>query len=311
MKSSYLQYLNLPMKMNPICYYHNPCADGWWAAYAVWKQYPDAEFVGATHGRKFDISNCADRDVIIVDFTFGIEQTNELCELARTVTVLDHHKSAMGAFEEIKLPNLTTVFDMSRSGAQIAWEFFHDTPVPEVINYVADRDLWRNVLPHTKVVNAGLHFTINELDFAKMSRIINTNAIDQMKLIGESVTMVQNREVEIAVKYHSLCNWTVGEKTYRVRISNGKRQLRSDIGNELVKLGDCDFAVVWTYKFPQNEFWLSLRSCDEMTDVSQVADQFCDRQGRPGGGHRNAAGCVLWSDVGMNLADYFVPMQGM
>src|SRR5207237_3014797 len=47
-------------------------------------------------------------------------------------------------------------FDMERSGAVITWEHLHQSPPPELLRYIQDRDLWRWELPHAREVLAAL-----------------------------------------------------------------------------------------------------------------------------------------------------------
>src|SRR5262249_25358010 len=57
--------------------------------------------------------------------------------------------------QEARLAGIACVFDMERSGARLAWEyFFPEKDPPWLVNYVQDRDLWRWKLPHSREVSA-------------------------------------------------------------------------------------------------------------------------------------------------------------
>src|SRR5690606_32028649 len=48
-------------------------------------------------------------------------------------------------------------FDMKRSGAGMAWDYFHPgVERPWLFNYLEDRDLWLHKLPHTHEINLAL-----------------------------------------------------------------------------------------------------------------------------------------------------------
>src|SRR3990167_6946481 len=77
-----------------LCIYHGNCADGFGAAWAVRQalcnsvdfhagvyQEPPPDVVG--------------RDVILVDFSYKLPILEAMGKQARTITILDHHKSAM------------------------------------------------------------------------------------------------------------------------------------------------------------------------------------------------------------------------
>ena len=80
-----------------------------------------------------------------------------LAARAGSTRVLDHHATA--AEDLAGLPFVT--IDLDRSGAVLAWEHFHPgRPVPLLLRYVQDRDLWRWALPRSREVNAAPPFTI-------------------------------------------------------------------------------------------------------------------------------------------------------
>lgn len=60
----------------------------------------------------------------------------------------------MAAFDR---PAILAEFDMNRSGSQMAWDyFFPDFARPAMIDYIADRDLWRFKLPGSREIAAVL-----------------------------------------------------------------------------------------------------------------------------------------------------------
>lgn len=66
----------------------------------------------------------------------------------QSVTILDHHATVRADLEG----QPDTIFDMDRSGAVIAWEFFHTEQTPLFLRYVQDRDLYQNLLPFTREI---------------------------------------------------------------------------------------------------------------------------------------------------------------
>ena len=67
--------------------------------------------------------------------------------------VLDHHKTAMEELQPLlddPESGITGVFDMGRSGAALAWQYLaNKKPLPELLQYVEDRDLWRFAFGNT------------------------------------------------------------------------------------------------------------------------------------------------------------------
>lgn len=133
--------------------YHGGCPDGFGGAYAAWKKFGDtAEYIPVKYGNPIP-EGLAGRDVYLIDFCYDDRaQMNELSRIAKSLTVLDHHKGA----EEV-VRSFPGIFDADHSGATIAWSFFHpDTPTPRLLLLLEDDDLYRFALPETKSLNAYL-----------------------------------------------------------------------------------------------------------------------------------------------------------
>ena len=107
----------------------------------------------------------------MVDFSFPKDEIEKAINEADSVLILDHHESAKqnlspfmfaepwseakAAWELAKIEGGgVCLFDMERSGARLAWDFFFPgQDVPNLINYIQDRDLWQHKLPHSKDIN--------------------------------------------------------------------------------------------------------------------------------------------------------------
>ena len=100
------------------------------------------------------------RDVLIVDFFYPLPILRAMAAEARSVLVLDHHKTAREDLAELLTPpatwsswinpiqwtgpNLRAIFDLNRSGAGLTWDYLHPgVPRPRIIDLIEDRDLWR------------------------------------------------------------------------------------------------------------------------------------------------------------------------
>jgi uncharacterized protein len=135
-----------------IVIYHADCLDGFTAAWAAWLKHPDATFVAARHGDA--PPEVAGEQVVIADFSYDLATVRRLHAAATEFTLLDHHQSALPLEHE---PGC--LIDQSRSGAAIAWSYFHPDAsqgLPAIVKYVQDRDLWRHELPRTGEVHAYL-----------------------------------------------------------------------------------------------------------------------------------------------------------
>lgn len=161
--------------MNTICFYHADCFDGVAAAWAVWKAHPDATFY-PMHYKAPLPESVLEKDVIIVDYTFEEDVFKTILTEAANVILLDHHPRAEGQVETINKwwPQHTGRFDKNKSGAILAWEFFHpDEEPPMLLRYVSDYDLWQFKMTGTRKVMSAMNQYRRRLEDWKSLPITN------------------------------------------------------------------------------------------------------------------------------------------
>jgi hypothetical protein len=156
------------IKSKPLVIYHGGCADGFGAAYAVWKLSGDScdYFPGVYQEDPPDVTG---RQVFLVGFSYKRPVLEKMAETAACILVLDHHASTIADLapyqrERGQPPSaglndkIEVVFDQSRSGAIISWEWFNpDTEVPDLLLYIQDRELGKFELPHSREISMALH----------------------------------------------------------------------------------------------------------------------------------------------------------
>lgn len=291
-----------------ICIYHGNCADGFTAAWAVWKALgAEVEFVPGIYGAAPpDVTGA---DVIMVDFSYKRPVLDQMAKTARSILILDHHKTAasdlaafgtnmsdwkppfgwkrhtMNVFQDIceGIPYASSyvIFDMGRSGAQIAWDFFHpDTPRPELVNYVADRDLWRFDLPRSRDV-AAWYFS-HPYDFTvwdDLAATLETGA-GRNAAAGEGAAIERKHHKDISELLKVTCReMVIGG--HRVPVANLPYTMASDAAGAMADTAP--FAACYFDRADARVFSLRSRGDDGM-DVAEIAASY------GGGGHRNAAG---------------------
>ncbi|WP_137896513.1 DHH family phosphoesterase [Ramlibacter sp. 2FC] len=132
----------------PLVIYHGRgCPDGLAAALAAWLFYgARAEFLGLDHGETqsvADLPPLEGRVVYILDFAFPPGLMREIDARAAKLVMLDHHKSAAQQLDGFECRCGVLHFDMGKSGSRLAWEFFQrERPLPDLVRYIEDRDLW-------------------------------------------------------------------------------------------------------------------------------------------------------------------------
>lgn len=155
----------------PLVIYHGrSCPDGFAAALAAWLFYDgQAEFLALDHG---DVKTIADlpvldgRAVYILDFSFAEPLLRQIDAVAAKLVVLDHHLSAATKLTDFQCRCGVVHFDMKKSGARLAWEFFHpQVSLPDLFRYVEDRDIWVWQYPESAGFLAALD--MEAFDFAR------------------------------------------------------------------------------------------------------------------------------------------------
>jgi hypothetical protein len=177
--------LNLPVfpdKNDPrplVIYHGRNCPDGFAAALAAWLYYADrAEFLGLDHGdvqSVDDLPSLGGRAVYILDFSFAEPILRAIDNSAAKLVMLDHHLSAAEKLAGFSSQSGVVHFDMTKSGARLAWEFFHPSqPLPDLVRYVEDRDIWVWQFPQSSSFLAALD--MEPFDFARWSAITQFDA---------------------------------------------------------------------------------------------------------------------------------------
>lgn len=264
----------------PLVIYHGNCLDGFGAAYAAQQHFSaqntEAEYYAASHGE--EMPDCTGREVYVVDFSFKRSLMKQLCDSADKVTVLDHHISAQEDLEglEEEHDNLEIVFDMSRSGAVITWEYFHTRPVPKLLLHVQDQDLWNFVLEGTKDINSAL--MSYPFGFELWHEVVQSEErFNTLLSEGQAINRFR-REMIDNYKERAVMGNIAG---YEVPVVNCPRAIISELVGELSE--GHPFAA--GYQDKGNKRSWSLRSSrNGGEDVAKVAALF------GGGGHKNAAG---------------------
>lgn len=255
--------------------YHKNCMDGNGAAFAAYKKFGEsATYIPVNYGEDIPSMPNAE-EIYILDFSFPKQILLDMAEKAKVV-VLDHHKTA-----EADLKDLTFAkFDMNKSGAMMAWEYFHGTDrIHTSISHIQDRDLWQFKLADTKAFSAGAYTLIR--DFRDLGRINTDDLIDS----GESILAYQEQTLQSLLNNAYLEKQTFDGIEYSVAKCNSP-VLQSELGNALLsKFPTCDFA--WVYREDAEKVYVSLRSSEEKADVSKIAKLL------GGGGHRNASGLTM------------------
>ncbi len=244
--------------------YHADCADGFGAAWALWKRFPEAEYIPVKHGHP-PPAGLEGQHVVMVDFSYAREIIEHINQVAASFQILDHHVTAQAALAGLPYAS----FDMKKSGAVLAWEWAHQEPVPWLLRYIQDKDLWEWRLPKSREISAAL--ASYPFDF----RVWDNLDQKMMEIEGQAILRLEGTLIEKIVEEAVLVSFQ-GETVPGVY----SPVMTSQIGERLCQ--GFPFCIIWHQQNGRRYF--SLRSRPGTTDVSAIAARY------GGGGHVNAAG---------------------
>jgi oligoribonuclease NrnB/cAMP/cGMP phosphodiesterase (DHH superfamily) len=297
--------------MKPLVIYHAHCTDGFGAAFAAWmKLGDDAEYLPMSYEQSFEVvdADVNGRDVYIIDFSFPRETMDALLATAGHVVWLDHHKTAfemwtggsMARHEELHDAGHYLLLDNDKSGAMLAWEYFHPGfNVPHLIQRIDDRDRWVFQYDDSKALHAGLA-AMQPWTFERWLPLLDGGSYYNTVTRGEAILTAQDANVERMAQQAMKCkirattpangpdiaehvppSWSDGYIRDFDGLAVNAPIHQSELGHVLaVKSGT--YGLVWRLA-ADGAVACSIRSNGDY-DVSAIAKAF------GGGGHRNAAG---------------------
>jgi oligoribonuclease NrnB/cAMP/cGMP phosphodiesterase (DHH superfamily) len=269
---------------NVFVLYHANCSDGKGAALAAWLKFGDqATYIAVQYGQHVP-QLPTQAHVFILDFSYKREVLQELKEQVASLMVLDHHKSAMEDLKDLPYAK----FDMTKSGAVMAWEYFHpDQPLPELYKLIQDYDLWKWELTDTGKVAAALEMVPNFVDLSEY--VHDTSALVTqgqliLKVVHEKTINSAERKAVVNDNWFTMINGYPEKSTVAVvNLTSDNKMVVNLTAERIYKNYDIDFVALFQIS-SEGRVIFSLRSNPKKDyDVSVQAMAF------GGGGHRNAA----------------------
>lgn len=283
--------------------YHANCDDGFGAAYAFWlyaaQHYEEVKYHPASYQEAIPLPIDEETEVFILDFSYPPKILVEIANAVKLVVLLDHHKTALEAWNASdeacdRYDNLTVKFNMTKSGAMLAYEYFRPSQFwadrDTFFEHLQDRDLWKFENPNTH--NFTQYLRSFPQDFKEWDKIATAlNSIDSQYQIYAAGEAIQRR-------FDQMCKEIIGINAKEIWI-NGIKGLQantngifaSDVGNLLAQESGT-YGATW-YNNRNGELIFSLRSIGDF-DVSAIAKSF------GGGGHKNAAGFKIHASAGLD-----------
>lgn len=267
--------------MNNYVLYHADCMDGKGAALAAWMALGEsAIYIPVQY--KQPLPEMEDgKNVYIVDFSYSRDILESIRERSKSIVVLDHHKTAMDDLHDLPYAK----FDMDKSGAAMAWEYFHpNKDVPPLIQMIQDRDLWKFNISDTRPASTALSLIS---DFKNYELYLNN--YDDLVSTGTIKLGFDKETINKAEKKAVVGTWN----GHRCAVIN-TTDLFSEIGERFYTKYNIDFVAMY-FVSSSGELVFSFRS--SVFDVGQFAKSI------GGGGHPQAAGAKATLTEGAKILE--------
>lgn len=258
--------------------YHKNCPDGYgsrWCFERKWGE--EMSYIPVAHGSPLP-EGLLDKDIWIADFAYPRDILLDLKEKNKSLTVIDHHKTAEEQLRDLDFCH----FDMSHCGAVLSWYYCNgiNKEPPILLKYIEDQDLWKWQMPFAKEILA----VIDSYDYSfRLWEELNARLMDDQKFsefLEEGSALLRQREKkikEIIAKRHTLK--VFGEDIPAVNSPVYQSELAARVAEDAgTKFG-------LAYWFDGDGYVFSIRCGTEKDfDVSAIAVKF------GGGGHKAASG---------------------
>lgn len=302
--------------------YHKNCIDGFTGFFLLTKTnlltdncfiYPDIPAAKETP------YNIKDKDVVIVDVAYKKEVLESIFKLAKTVLFMDHHITIKDDVQALikKYKSHKVVYDDTKSGASLVWDYFFVGPAPAFVRYVEDNDIGAWKLKYTIPFITALHIKYKleptQENLLKWNQLFNGLTVKELIKKGIIYQEYEQWLLDVNSKrytlelfpsnkiYSDFGDFFEKPGQYRVAVVCGNGCPNGSLlGKKLVDSTGCDFSILWTLHLDKKEYILSFRS--NKVNVGEIAKKF------GGGGHIYAAACSFGLDR-YNITDLFFPQS--
>lgn len=266
--------------MSDVILYHANCLDGKASAAIALKAIPTAILFPVEYQRPLPKLPDNTRRIYILDFSYPREVILGLQEYFE-ITILDHHRTAQEQLLGVK----GALFDMTKSGAMLTWEyFFPEEEPPRAVRLIQDRDLWQWKLEETGKFTKAVWELLMSAPYTEWINLLENNqVVDDLIAKGALIEVVHQNQVTKQVRAAYWGNLPGREEL--VPIVNTSNLVSETCEALYTMNADAPYVAAW---FQVGEVLrYSLRSSKNGADVSAIAKEY------GGGGHYHAAGFDL------------------
>lgn len=305
-----------------LCFYHAPCNDGASAAaalaYRLRKSRPDCEIelhpmnftvqwedpLPEEYMERFDGHGGDVSEIYIVDISLSPTKVTQILDHLRQhgrlgpekpfIACIDHHRTAVDNLGILNEYCDETMIEIGPglSGATLVWKYWDgklgEEPMPLLLRYVADQDVWEWKLENSKAIN----FALNTLDghadsmIEELERSMQDSDGWMAERLAQGRAILSVINAQLQKSFSRVLNLERGDNV-ELRVVNATENA-SELGNLLCEESHYTPNVVALIYSVQRDWSVkcSLRSVPGgILTARDIAERF------GGGGHDHAAGC--------------------
>tara|TARA_B100001093_G_scaffold83714_1_gene75207 strand:- start:7658 stop:8572 length:915 start_codon:yes stop_codon:yes gene_type:complete len=297
------------MFINYLVIHHYPCADGELSA-AIFKNFNNdklIEFIPWTHENKDknmlyikeQVTKNNSLEIFFLDYCPDFSFICDIFKNVSKIIIIDHHEAACESFKKSLISksyeNLEFIYDNSKSGCQLTWEYFYpNSKYPLSVKHIGNKDIWNwednktepftneyplyfqlsnNLTPEERL---SIYNYILDCDENKFERIVEKGFLNIDKMRNECKSYLPLAEI----KFDSDCN---DKKLKIINISINKPHLTKYM-IEFIQSEFPDADVLRLEKNKDDKIIYSLRSLKSEIRVDLLAQKY------GGNGHPLASG---------------------
>lgn len=265
------------MKNPDLVITHGGCWDGLVAAWAIARNTGCENIHYANHGQDPPsvVGPRSGLRVLCVDFAYPRAVTERMAAEAEELLILDHHATTAADLDGLPYAS----FDVTKSGARLAWEHVSHREAPWIVAYCEDADLWRYDLPGSRAVRA--FYKSFPMTLEAVDEIHARQTPESAAKMGEPILRADAQHVSM------MCDasfaTTIGGKR---AVCAWAPVLFSDVREELLCRHTWAELGVSIRRRPDGRIEFGLGSRDGNPHCGEIAKAY------GGGGHPGAAGFV-------------------
>lgn len=253
---------------------------------ATWALGSMAEYIKADYSKPLPAFEERSH-IFFIDYAPPLDVLTKLADDGCLIVILDHHLTNVERYHDFQHSNVDVHFDLTRSGAMLAFEYFfpdwkREGHVPVLLQYVQDYDLWRFELPSSREVNAAL--ASYSQDIETYGILAGTAKQDLKQLITEGRALLRQQTQNVQAQLEQVRGAIIGD--WYVPAVNGSLFLTNAVGEALrERYPEAPFVAIY-YDLADGARKWSLRS-SEGSDVQHIAQRY------NGGGHPQSAAFII------------------